>query len=176
MTENELVVLVRQALLNGLAEVGYGGVAVAGSNQPTTQGKSKDPTIYFSFLHAQREGWQYRKHAPMTGTEENQNVACTYQFMSFAEVDPTNINAPTDADYADAASMVFLSITAIQYLMTHGIGVRRVTEVRHPYFSNEKDQFESYPSFDVTFTFRKTLRRPVVNINQINDSIHPIEG
>ncbi len=51
---------------------------------------------------------------------------------------------------------IIQSDSARKTLLMQGVGILRVTDVRNPYFTDDKDNFEASPSFDFVLTHRQT--------------------
>ena len=45
-----------------------------------------------------------------------------------------------------------------------GVGILRITDVRNPYFQDDRDNFEASPNFDITFVYEniRTNLDPII--------------
>ena len=163
MTEKELSIALVAQLDLALTNIGLTGVDIVASYQPTTQGEESDDAIYFFKVSDVKEGWQTRSiGSPLTPKyEEVQNIATTYQFMARARQIPKDspqyLTRRTASDLLNYASMALQSIATVRALNNLGIGVRRVGEIRNPYFKNHSEQFEASPSFDFTVSHKTSI-------------------
>lgn len=155
MLERALNTLVRAALLAEFPA----GVAVEQRFQPTTTGVNSAPTIFFqTIIPARRVGWVGRKE---TGEEmvhtETQWMETTLQIGALAWVAP---DAPDDAltavDLCRMAADILQGDRGLAVLGAHRVRPLRIGEVRNTYFTNDRDQFEASPSFDVVLSHVQT--------------------
>lgn len=162
MTDNELASLIRTVLLGNLAEQGHSDVQVLASNQPQNEGRVNGPAIYFSLIGNPRFGWQGRTRVwnPDTNVfdyEEHQWYLSTFQFEAFAPQNPSDLSMPTAGDLLSLAAMILNSMNAVRAFRAQQVGVQRITQQRHPYFVNDRSQFEAVPSFDFTVSHKRSI-------------------
>lgn len=160
MTDNELIRLFLPIIKNGLISDGFTNVAVKQFNQPTQQGINTAPTIYFSKILDHRYGylrredkWNEIKH--QIDHIETQMYETTFQIMALVLQNPNN-PAYTASDLVNSVAAVMQSDLTLQILANSNVGILRITDIRNPYFKDDRDQFEASPSFDFTLTHRKT--------------------
>jgi hypothetical protein len=55
--------------------------------------------------------------------------------------------------------MIMQGSQFIEALKAQGFGIMRITDLRNPYFKDERDQFQASPSFDFTLSYNRTLVR-----------------
>lgn len=162
MTKNELGIALRSNILAGLIKHGLSTVQVIENYQPTQQGRVSSPVIYFHALPEYRYGWQHRKRKyddveNKITTTETQWIESSYQIYALAPENPLNLNLPTAVDLVSAAAMVCNSETFAVAMRKAGAGVQRITQIRNPYFVNDRGQFEASPSFDITLSHKRSF-------------------
>lgn len=176
MNDNALNVIIRAELIAGLARLGVTADVIA-AYQPTSQGRESDATVYFFQVGDNRYGWQYRtqvydQEAGEIVRTEKQIIETTYQLMALAPQDPSNLSLPTPKDIVRACAMICNSQAFIVALRAHDIGMQRVTQIRNPYFVNDREQFEASPSFDFTVTHNQVIidTTPAVSYAEFNQT------
>lgn len=166
MTDNELMVLIRLTLLEQLALQGapWASVLVATSFQAAQEGRESGPIVYYFPLSSQRYGWQGRdgKYDPdqdnITYTERQWHEQ-TFQFSALLPQQVTDLSLPTPHDLLSMAAMLMNSRGFIDKLRAGGAGVQRITQIRSPFFTNDRGQFEASPSFDFTVSNLRSIIR-----------------
>lgn len=176
MTSEQLVINIRALLLAKLAEQGLPDVRVLEAYQPTSQGR-EGTAIYFFEVNDNRYGWQGRRYTqPVDGETvgvrtEGQQMQTLMQFEAFAEKD-FRLSAK---DVLNVAAMVISSLGFIDDAQRLGIGVQRITDIRNPFFKNDKDRFEASPSFDVTFSYRRTVEQAQEFTTEVVSETHRVD-
>lgn len=159
MNEKQLAALIVSELTAGLQRADVDLPVIAG-NQPTTQGR-EDAGVYFFPIDDPVGGWQGRSYGSTTdGTlpmRDSQTVETSFQVQALLPDDPTDITGPTALDVLHTARMVIASLPFVQAMVSAGAGVQRPTDVRTPYFTNDRDQFEMVPSFDFTVSHERAI-------------------
>lgn len=157
MTDNELIQLFLPIINAGLIADNYTDVAVKQNYQPTQQGANSQATVYFFKVNNRRYGFLGRRDVwdsinnKMVHTEA-QYMECTFQVSALVRQSPCNISY-TASDLVNEVASIMQSDNTRAILNSSGVGILRVTDVRNPYFVDDKDQFEASPSFDFTLTF-----------------------
>lgn len=149
MLERALFTLVRAALLAELPV----GVAVEQKQQPTTNGVNSGPTVFMeAIVPARRVGWLGRKDSGTTMLhQETQWLETTLQVSALAWRDPES-EEPTAADLCRMAADILQGDAGLALLGAHRVRPLRIGEMRVVYFTNDRDQFEANPSFDVVLS------------------------
>lgn len=174
MNEIQLLKTFKAELDRELPAHGYPGVLVARSYQPDNEGRETGPIVYMFALSSNRYGWQSRNErvnpeALEIVRDEFQWMRSSFQFTVFSPLED-----PSSGDLAAVCAMLFNSRSVIDSLMSQGIGVERITEVRQPYIKNDRNQFEMTPSFDVIFTHQRKIAQASNKIEGVAVEIHPI--
>lgn len=161
MTDNQLIQLFLPIIQAGLIVDGFAGVIVKQANQPTQQGVNSSPTVYFTMIDKRRYGYLGRFYAwdsddsVMVHTE-SQYMESTFQVSALVRQFPTTPNQYTANDLVYEVSNIMQSDSTLDLLNAAGVGILRVTDIRNPYFTDDRDQFEAVPSFDFTLTYQNS--------------------
>lgn len=67
------------------------------------------------------------------------------------------LNTEANPDLINTAAMQLASEAAQDYFRALDIGRLRISEVRNPYFSNDKEQFQASPSFDLVLVYNRAI-------------------
>ena len=170
MTDNQLIQLFLPIINAGLIAEGYTGVAVKQANQPTQQGANTIPTVYFFKVNNRRYGFLGRRdkwdsvNSKMVHTEA-QYMECTFQISALVRQSPYSPDKYTASDLVNEVASIMQSDNTRDILNASGVGILRVTDIRNPYFVDDKDQFEASPSFDFILTFedRRVSTVPIID-------------
>lgn len=144
---------------SGLVSQGYTGVSVLQNYQPTMQGAYTGPTVYFFKVSDYRYGFLGRSdtwdsiNKVMVHTEKQWRETI-WQFSAFVTADLTNVNSYTASDLCNVVAQILASDSVRIALQNDGFGQYRIGQVRNPYFTDERDLYESFPSFDFTLCFQ----------------------
>lgn len=160
MQDNMLIQLFLPIITAGLTGLGYTGVSVVSSNQPTQQGVNTPPTVYFFKVSDHRFGSLRRIDYwdSMTSEmvhKEVQDYETTFQISSLVIQNPLVTNSYTASDLVNSVALVLQSSSTLQQLYANDVGIYRITDIRNPYFTDDKDRFEASPSFDFTLTHKQ---------------------
>jgi hypothetical protein len=163
----------------GLIARGYSGIVVQQAAQPITQGVNSNPTVYFIKLFDKLYGWQKRDNFIDPDTGDMMRIAeqwreTTFQVNTLVTQDPANLSGYTASDLANIVASILIDASTITNLADLGIGLLRVTDVRNPYFTDDRDRFEASPSFDFTLTHKDTRVVPDEVIQSTLFGIYPI--
>ncbi len=149
---------------------GFTTVSVKQSNQPTMQGINTNPTCYFFKVAGKRYGYLGRYDAWNSNTSsmvhnESQYYESTWQFAALVLQSPLTPNQFTAADIVDEVASILVSDNSRAILNASGIGLLRISDIVNPYFTDDRDNFEASPSFDVTFTYQnfRIQQDPIIN-------------
>lgn len=178
MNDMQLRSAIRTALLPRLVARGFTGVAVKAGNQRLQQGAETAPTIYMDRLPSLNVGHPDRSESwdntlGQMHTEE-QIVATTFQFMSLVTQDQTNTSSYSAGDLARAASQIMQSDAVLAQLRQAGIATERVTEIRNPYYTDDRNQFAETPSFDVTFTYTESHTESIEVLQSAESGVYRV--
>ena len=175
MKDNDLIRVFLPIIQNALIEQGYTNVQVKQSNQPTLQGANTAPTVYFYKLSDKRYGFLYRKdeydeiEEVMRHTEE-QWYETSFQLQAWVRQRPITPNQYTASDLVNEVAAILQSDSTLSQLAANDIGILRIMDIRNPYYTDDRDEFEASPSFDFILTHRQTriTEIPVVDSDILN--------
>ena len=154
---------------------GQPGVPVLQNFQPTQQGTPLAPSAFLHKVGDKRFGFVYREdiwdevNSVEVHTEVQQYIT-TFQLSTLAIQNPSNISAPTASDLANIFAAIVQGSSFIATLEAQGIGILHVTNVRNPYFIDDKGRYEAAPSFDFEITHKQivTSQVPVLESYEID--------
>lgn len=179
MNENALKILLRQAILNGLTLFDITGVSVEQSYQPRTMGTNQLPTVFFHKISDYRYGFNRREdkwdfdNDEMVHTEL-QKMETSFQINALTKTDPTDPTQQTVTDLLNAVAEILAHDSTRAFLLAQNVGILRVTNLTNPFFSDDRDQNESSPSFDVVLTHEFVRRTTSEIIQTVDYEIHRV--
>lgn len=162
-----------------LKEYGY-VVDVAALNQPTQQGRTADGRgVYFQFLFDNRMGtpqvtYVFDQVAKHFDTTETQNYLGKVQISVLWPQDPETDFDISAIDVANQCARFMNSRVYILRLRSKNIGVTKISSIRPNPISNDRDQFEYMPTFDIDFSFNGHINYVVDKIDAIDFEIHKV--
>lgn len=161
MTSNEAFALILSTLSTLMSQQGY-AISVQASYQPTQQGTQNGPFIAVNYISSRRYGYPQvtEKINAETGTidrVESYWLEEVFQIGAYAIPSPTDIASPTAYTYAARAAAVLQSQQARNILLKQGVGFIRISEIRMPFFEDERGRNELTPSFDFTVSRQEQL-------------------
>lgn len=179
MNDNLLIGFIISALKTGFTAAGLSSVIVKQGYQPTQQGTPSGPTIYLHKITVERYGFLKRSNSfnattGVTTHTEVQKLITGYQLNATAIQDPSNTTALTAGDYLETAVAILNSDAARIFLQSNEIQVERIKNGRQSYFEDDKDRFESDPSYDCSFihSLVRTSITPSTNVTKAG--IYPV--
>jgi hypothetical protein len=104
----------------------------------------------------------------MVHTEEQQ-YETTFQLSALATQNPATPTQYTASDICNLCAAILQSSVAIQTFEANGVGIERVTDVRNPYFDDDRQQNSASPSFDYCLTHKQTIKSttPIISTTVI---------
>lgn len=168
MLDIELFSIVRSELINQFSlynKHDLTDVKVTRANQPTQQAAGNGRTVFITRVGNPQVGGGF-KYNGTTRTEQKFKRA-TFQFDVLAEFDPADLNALLPGDIINITADLIQSYNAIRNLRANGVNIERVTDVRPSYFVNDKDRFESSPSFDLTANYQHDYENEISSVTRV---------
>ena len=166
MTDNQMMIAIIAEIERQLTLVGVTSFEVGRNHQPTNQhtGADKDSAIKTQiFLYAITKGSDGHGRNYQTGAEfkrtDFQQKHKSIQVSVAHSFDETDINARTPEDITDLIHDLLDSPDAIQSLRDDKIFLENVGDVRPVFFTNDKDQYESLPNFDVLVNYSSSITK-----------------
>lgn len=174
MNDKQLRALIVKELRAGLSRLSIDVRVIAG-NQPTTQGR-KDEGLYFFQIADALAGWQARSYERKLGNnldmEDRQVVETSFQVQALVIDDPASLAQLTALDVLHAAKMIIASLPFVEAMQRDSVGVQRPSNIRTPYFTNDRDQFEMSPSFDFTLSHERGIITSIKAVESAVLDIH----
>lgn len=171
MNDNQIIELFLPIISAGLTARGYSNVSVVAANQPTQQGINTSGTVYFYKVSNKRYGYlstidEWDSNNDTMVHTEIQPFESVYQVSGLVLQDPTDTSKPTASDLVNEVAWILQSQNTITTLMNSDVGILRISEIRNPYFTDDRDQFEANPSFDFTLTYRdvRVSTAPIITL------------
>lgn len=165
MLDNDLINLVSSYLDAASAQAGW-GYPVIQKNQPSAQGIPYMPAIFLEKLFDHHYGspaisYLYVGATDTFTTTEEQVVETTFQISALAIQDPNDLTIPTASDIANYMKQYLTSRPVIRDMFSNGVAPYRVTDVRNPYFGDERERYEANPSFDIVCVHSRPITATV---------------
>lgn len=178
MTDTELIVLFANRLDAILAAQSI-SLPVVQLNQPSSQGRDGAGAVYFTFLFDKRFGWPKQESRYNSVNDnfdhiETQNMISNVQISVLWPQDVTDDTRMTQKDLADLLCMAMSGATTRKQFWMQNVGFLRITDVRNPYFGNDREQFEAMPSFDIQFTHNQVYTEVVPRVVDIEGDVKSV--
>lgn len=178
MLDNDLIRLIISIINSGLLLRGVTGVQTFQSYQPTQQGIIETPVVLISKLQDIPRAWTERKDHwdPLLQVESHQELQIYETHFQIGTLYPQNpgVDTMTASDLANTVRQILQSEDCITTLFQNDVQIIRVTDVRNPYFKDDRDLFEMSPSFDIALNHKQSFTNESDSISNINSGIYPI--
>lgn len=179
MTDSQLETLIMTIVTAGLIADGFMDVQIQQSSQPIQVGVSTGATVAFFKIGDHRYGWPQRLSYVDPDTQimmrkTTQAYETTFQMESLLPQNPTPADQTTASDLLNAVAAIMQDEDTIATLIANDVGILRVTDVRNPYFIDDRDQNEAAPSFDFTLTHKQTIIKTVPAVQSVQFGIFPV--
>jgi len=138
------------------------GFIVIQKHNLTQEGIPAAPTVFFEKLFDDAYGWPMTKRTPDAENKIFTDVTmqlweATFQISAMVRQVETDLALPSASDVAQHLKMFLQTPTVMRRLRAMGIGLLRVTNVRNPYFQDDRNQIEANPNFDLVVTYNRTI-------------------
>lgn len=172
MNEKLLFAALTAPIETYLTALGVADFPFIKANQSETEGRVLR-AAYVSRITMNRRGWQkHRTRQGETGMQQFQQD--TYQIQCHVPNDPADATQQTATDIAIMIQGLIQSPQYIAGLQAQGIGLQRPTDIRPLVFQNEFDQYEDYPTFDFTVSYKSSIVLPENEIDSFEPGIYGI--
>jgi hypothetical protein len=162
MLDNELIAMVISTVIAQEEVAGIPGLPIKQAMQPTQQGANTQPTAYLHKIGDRRVGfprksdeWDAMKSV-MVHTEL-QKYETTFQISTLATQNPKTPQQYTASDVLNLIAYILQSAATVAAFEGRGVGILRVTDVRNPYFLDDRQRFEASPNLDFTLTHSQVI-------------------
>lgn len=174
MNEFQVFSLVVSQLTAAFAEQGK-TVPVAQSYQLQNEGR-QDNTVYFYSVVTPALGWQGRRYR--VDLSRNELIRDERQvYAMFLQIFALWDDGHQDMAASDVVAMARQLVASSRFtaaLAKQGVFVERPTDVRNPFFTNDRDQQEASPSFDVTLSFTRTIEQVSPAVDRVEFNMNRI--
>lgn len=179
MLDNQLIKIFYPIIKQGFIDFGLGSVIVRQSYQPTQQGTETTPSVYFFKVSDKRYGSPAKDSFYDSGLDEQKQVyrqlyETTFQISALAAQDPKDTNSLTASDLVNITSEILQLDSTIEELKDNDVGILRITDIRNPIFTDDRDQFEESPSFDFTLRHFQDREFTIDYVSTIEGQIYNV--
>lgn len=177
MLDNQLIAAVVAIIRAGLTAAGtpYSTAVVLQSFQPTQEGVPSLPSVFLHKIGDHRYGFLEREDIYDEDNnvfihKETQIYETMFQITTLVTQDPANTSAVTASDLANRVAAIMQSDSTVKTLLDSDVQILRVTDIRNPYFTDDRDRNEANPSFDFTLTHKQVIitSTPVIESVEVN--------
>lgn len=152
---------------------------VSQKEQPTQQGVTTDPQIFFEKLYDVPFGYPEVSHSinntdpnnPQMVETELQLVETTFQVSALVIQEPSDLTIPTASDVVNLIRSFLISRQTIRLWAKQGVSLLRVTQVRNSYFEDDRHRNEASPNFDIVLTHNRTISQNVNSVSEMDGEI-----
>lgn len=173
MLDWQLYKLIKSVVNAQLSFAKIPGITLDQSYQPVRQGVENKASAYVTKLYDVRFGspensyiWDAEKN--IETKTMTQVMLSTFQITALNIPHPANSTQYTASDIANLISATLQSDIAVEMFTKEGVGILNITEIRNPYFLDDKDRWEASPSFDFTLTHKQILSGTAPTITDVN--------
>jgi hypothetical protein len=172
LNDNALTALVITELGAQLALQGFSDVVIQQAYQPTQQGIPTLATVYIYRSDTDPYGFSgvqfpYNSLSSDIDSVETQLYEDNFSIQTLVIQDPNNLTY-TSMDLAIEVHSILSSVKFISFLRSYNIGILRPRGIKNSYFVDDKDNFQSLP------TFNFTLVHLGVRLSKVEEVIPPI--
>ncbi len=173
MLDNALIAIVISTIIAGESAAGIPGTPIKQAFQPTLQGTNTQPTAYLYKIGDRRVGFVSRSDVWETDRmvhTEQQIYETTFQISALATQNPKTPTQYTASDILNLIASILQSSVTIASFEAEGVGIEHISEVRNPYFLDDRQQNEACPSLDFTISHSQiiTTTTPVITETVLN--------
>jgi hypothetical protein len=178
MTDAQLIFLLAEQM-DAAVEAGGWDYPVIQKNQPTQEGIPVNPAVFFEKLFDHPYGYtshelDYNNDMASFSETTTQVYETTFQISALVIQNPSDLTLPTASDVVNYVKMFIATPTIRQIFMAQNVGLLRVTQVRNPYFEDDRHRMEAHPSFDIVLTYNKDIEMQIPGTNIIDGDIYPV--
>lgn len=132
---------------------GTGGVGTYNLSQSVTASSESMTTATMTMVHI-----------------ESQQYESTFQISTLATQNPKTPTQYTASDIANFCAAIMQSSVTLATLLENNVGIERITEVRNPYFKDDRARNEASPSFDFVLTHKQiiTTTTPIISATEFD--------
>jgi len=186
MYDNPIYALILSVLNAQLADVGLAGTTLVKAYQSPRQGvvesTANAPTTsgYLIKLCDKRDG-SPREDYCWNGTSsemirtQTSVIHSTFQLTTLAVQTPGNLTQLTASDVANLLADVLQNEYTQHLFIQQGVGILNITDIRNPYFLDDRDQYEASANFDFTLVHTQVLTKSVPYTDTVTVTLLPVQ-
>lgn len=185
MNDNQLITLILAVLNAQLADVGLTGTVLVKAYQPIRQGVEQSPGYeptksgYLVKLFDKRDGFP-REDYVYNATDEaeirtqTQVYHSTFQLTALAVQVPGATTMLTASDVANLLAGLLQNPETMAAFQAQGVGILAITDIRNPYFLDDRDRYEASANFDFTLVHNQVLTKSVPYSDTVTVTLLPV--
>jgi hypothetical protein len=179
MKDNEIFRIILPIISTGLTALGYSNVTVQQGDQPTQQGVPSNPVVTVTKIGNHRYGfrsWKDSWNGISSSMDETsvQKDEVTFQVNGLVTQNPSDTTIPTASDLVNSVAQVLSSRNVVKQLVNADLAILRITDVRNPYFIDDRQRFEASPSFDFTLENEFSDEMSIDSFNILNFAFYRV--
>lgn len=175
MKDNELIALIIRTIIAQEAIAGIADTPIKQAFQPTQQGVNIKPTAYLHKIGDRRLGYPYSadlwdsEAGEMVHTEIQQ-YETMFQISTLATQNPNTPTQYTASDILNLIAYILQSANTVAMFESQGVGILRISDIRNPYFVDDKQRHEASPNMDFTLTHKQIIlsTMPIIDATEID--------
>jgi hypothetical protein len=182
MFDKPLIAKIIALIIAQEAEAGIAGLPIKSAFQPTMQGVPTQPAAFIHKISDRRIGSAFRESLWDTTNSimvltVMQQYETVFQVSALSRQDPASLTEYTASDILNLVTYTLQTEKTIMELaktLPHPMGILRITDIRNPYFVNDKGQNDTIPSFDFTITHKQVIISNVPIISSVDYKIYSV--
>lgn len=180
MRDNLLFKWTIEALRAGLDANGFTDVKIKQNFQPRNTPPQTGSILYIHKIGDHRYGFPKREdyYDAEEGVDihtETQIYETMFQVSCLSIQDPDlGVEQNTASDIVNMAAHILQSDVTVEFLLSKELSIYRVTNIRNPYFMDDKNRFEASPSFDFTLQHEQVIISTTPAVEDIEFNIERV--
>lgn len=181
MDDNQLIAELANKLDAAIVMFGWSFIVIQ-KNDPNQQGiPSSGTAVFFEKLFDIPYGTSITKNYFDEGQGEfkeleTQVYQSHFQISALVQQNVNDLSVPTALDVVNKLKMYLGSRNTLWDLGSRGIGILRISDVVNPPMTNDKDLIQQHPSFDMVFTYTKSIEFVVPYVTEVEGVEIPISN
>lgn len=186
VNDNPIIELILTVLNGQLADVGLAGTVIVKAYQSVRQGVELSPgytetkAAYLVKLYDKRDGFPEEDYVwdevnQVETRTQTQVYHSTFQLTTLAVQTPGNTTQLTASDTANLISALLQNQETMALFQAQGVGILAITDIRNPYFLDDRDRYEASPSFDFTLVHKQVLTKSVPYSDTVTVTLLPVQ-
>jgi E217 gateway protein gp29 len=179
MYDNQIYQVIIPIITAGLTAQGLSDVVVVQDSEPTQQGAALARAVYLQKLFNNPYGFPEEVDVwnaidnEMDHTSDQWDEA-HFQASTLVTENPADDSALTGSDLANITLRILQSRSTIATLNSAGLGILRISAVPNPFFTNDRDVFQSSAHFDFVITNSSPLASISPTVNDVQFNIYRV--